>query len=134
MDIVSLILGITAGIIIGILIMRVSLLSGQKQDRRIAVQWSKNQILGEVYEKVLPALPGFPYLPKDMTFIGKGTDYIVFDWLSEWHLREIIFLELKWGKSRLNANEKMIKDIIDRKKVRYAEYRIDSIRSESRRI
>lgn len=128
MDIPSLILGITAGVIIGLLIMRISHLSSRKEDRRYAVQGSKNQILGEVYEKVLPALPGFPYAPKDMTFLGKWCDYVIFDGLTDGHLREIIFLELKSGKSKLNANERMIRDIVDRKKVRYAEYRIDSIR------
>lgn len=61
-----------------------------------------------------------------MVFTGKGCDYIIFDGLSEGRLREIIFLELKSGSARLNQNEAMIKNIIDHKRVRFTEYRINS--------
>lgn len=61
-----------------------------------------------------------------MVFTGKGCDYIIFDGLTEGRLREIIFLELKSGNARLNQNEAMIKNIIDHKKVRFTEYRINS--------
>jgi predicted Holliday junction resolvase-like endonuclease len=129
MDITALILGAIIGLIIGILFMRMQYISGKQHLRKTAVQGSKNQILGEVYEKVLPALPNFPYAPKDMVFIGKGCDYIIFDGLTEGHLREILFLELKSGKSVLNTNERMIRDAVDRKKVRYTEYRIGSTKN-----
>jgi predicted Holliday junction resolvase-like endonuclease len=129
MDITALILGAIIGLIIGILFMRMQYISGKQHLRKIAVQGSKNQILGEVYEKVLPALPNFPYAPKDMVFIGKGCDYIIFDGLTEGHLREILFLELKSGKAVLNTNERMIRDAVDRKKVRYTEYRIGSTKN-----
>ena len=42
-----------------------------KHVRKQAVNTSHHVILGGVYEKILPALPNFPYAPKDMTFIGK---------------------------------------------------------------
>jgi predicted Holliday junction resolvase-like endonuclease len=129
MDITALILGAIIGLIIGILFMRMQYISGKQHLRKTAVQGSKNQILGEVYEKVLPALPNFPYAPKDMVFIGKGCDYIIFDGLTEGHLREILFLELKSGKAVLNTNERMIRDAVDRKKVRYTEYRIGSTKN-----
>ncbi len=56
---------------------------------------------------------------RDMTFVGKGIDYIVFDGLSSGNLKEIIFLEIKSGSSNQNNNEKMIEDIIKKGKVRY---------------
>ncbi len=59
--------------------MKIVSLFGEKGVRKSSLQGSRNQILGEVYEKVLPALPNFPYAPKDMVFIGKGCDYIIFD-------------------------------------------------------
>lgn len=98
--------------------------------RKATLKGSRNQILGEVYEKILPALPNFPYAPKDMVFIGKGCDYIIFDWLTEWHLREVIFLELKSGRATMTYNEKAIQSIIDHKRVRFSEYRIDSMRNK----
>lgn len=130
MDIVSLILGLIFGFMIGFLIMKLLSFKQHKNIRKEAVKWSRNAITWEIYEKILPALPNFPYAPKDMVFIGKWCDYIVFDWLSEWNLSEIIFLELKSGKARLNANEKAIKNIISQKKVRYSEVRIGSTKND----
>ena len=91
--------------------------------RSDAIKRSQSVILGNVYEKVLPFLPDFPYAPKDMIFIGKGFDYLVLDGLSTGLLRDIIFLEIKSGKSALNANEKMIRGSVEAKKVRFEEYR-----------
>ncbi len=106
--------------------MRILSLFEHKNLKKSVIRWSKSQILGELYEKILPALPDFPYAPKDMVFTGKGCDYIIFDGLSEGRLREIVFLELKSGNARLNQNEAMIKNIIDQKRVRFTEYRINS--------
>jgi predicted Holliday junction resolvase-like endonuclease len=71
MDITTLIAGILAGFVIGIFIMRLISLHEHRDIRRSAVKGSKNHIFGEVYEKILPALPSFPYNPKDMVFTGK---------------------------------------------------------------
>lgn len=130
MDPINLILGGLLGFVIGILVMRIVSLYEHKGVRRQATQGSRSAIFGEVYEKILPALPNFPYAPKDMVFIWKWCDYIIFDGLSEGHLREIVFLELKSGNATLNANEKMIRDIVDRKKIRYSEYRIASTKNK----
>ncbi len=95
-----------------------------KKQRNNSIKQSKSVILGWVYEKILPFLPKFPYKPKDMVFVGKGTDYIIFDWLSEWRLKKIIFMEVKTWRSQLNKNEKQIRDTILSKRVDYIEYRI----------
>ena len=109
MDIVTLIIGIIFGFVIGFLWVQIQRMGIEKKIRQDAVRGSRNAITGEIYEKILPSMPNFPYTPKDMVFVGKWTDYIIFDGLSDGDLREIIFLEIKSGKSRLNANEKMIK-------------------------
>jgi len=89
------------------------------RERNDAVGRSRSVILGELYETIAPLLPGFRYAPRDMVFIGKGVDYLIFDGLAEGQLREIVFLELKTGKSKQNANEKMIERVIREGKVRY---------------
>lgn len=127
MDFLSLIFGVIFGFLIGFFVMQFGRISREKQIRADAVRGSRNAITGEIYEKILPSLPNFPYAPKDMVFVGKGTDYIVFDGLSDGDLREIIFLELKSGKARLNHNEKMIKNILIKKRVRFAEMRIGAV-------
>jgi predicted Holliday junction resolvase-like endonuclease len=93
-------------------------------ERKDAIKRSGAVILGAVYEKVLPFLPDFPYAPKDMVFIGKGFDYLVLDGLSEGTLRKIVFLEVKSGGSRLNANEKMISAVVQDGPIEWEEYRI----------
>lgn len=75
--------------------------------------------MGEVSEKMLPIFPDFPYQSKDLVFVGKGVDYVVFDGLAEGMLRDIIFLEVKTGKSQLNRNEKMIQQFLSTKNARY---------------
>ncbi|MDO4874114.1 MAG: Holliday junction resolvase-like protein [Candidatus Gracilibacteria bacterium] len=130
MDIVALLIGIIFGFIIGFLWVQIQRIGVEKKIRQDAVRGSRNAITGEIYEKILPSMPNFPYAPKDMVFVGKGTDYIIFDGLSEGDLREIIFLEIKSGKSRLNANEKMIKKILDEKIVRFAEMRVGAPKND----
>jgi predicted Holliday junction resolvase-like endonuclease len=95
-----------------------------KNERELSIKKSRSVILWEVYEKVLPFLPNFPYAPRDMVFVWKWVDYIVFDGISEWFLRKIIFLEVKSGNWKLNNNEKMIKNIVNTWKVEYKEYKI----------
>ena len=130
MDIVALLIGIIFGFIIGFLWVQIRRIGVEKKIRQDAVRGSRNAITGEIYEKILPSMPNFPYAPKDMVFVGKWTDYIIFDGLSEGDLREIIFLEIKSGKSRLNANENMIKKILDEKIVRFAEMRVGAPKND----
>ncbi len=111
-------------IIVWIIIWKIIKYKTLKNERELSIKKSKSVILWEVYEKVLPFLPNFPYAPRDMTFVWKGIDYIIFDGLSEGNLKKIIFLEVKSGSSQLNKNEKMIREKILANKVEYSEYRI----------
>ena len=76
-------------------------------------------MLGHVNEKIAPLLPNFPYHYKDLVFLGKGIDYLVFDGLSQGELRKIVFLEIKSGVSSLNKNERSIKECIWRGDISY---------------
>ena len=76
-------------------------------------------VLGHVHEKIAPLLPNFPYHYKDLMFLGKGVDYLVFDGLSAGNLQKIVFLEIKSGVSGLNKNEQMIKHCLEQKRVSY---------------
>lgn len=92
--------------------------------KKKSVSQSRSSILGEVSEKIMPLLPDFPYHTKDLVFLGKGVDYVVFDGLSRGNLKEIIFLEIKSGTSQLNRNEQMIKDYLCSAPVRYEVIRL----------
>ena len=90
-----------------------------KRIQQTTVRQSRSSILWEVNEKLSPLLPNFPYHTKDLVFVGKGIDYIVFDWLSNWRLREIVFLEIKTNTSQLNKNEQQIRSYLANFPVKY---------------
>lgn len=95
-----------------------------KVERRDAIKQSKAVSLWHISEQLAPIMPNFPYHPKDMVFIGKWFDYLILDWLSEWDLRKIVFLEIKTGRSMQNANERKIQQVINTKLVSYEIMRI----------
>lgn len=94
------------------------------RERAQAVRKSRAAVLGEVNEKVAPLLPDFPWKAKDLTFVGKGFDYLVLDGISEGAVREVVFLEVKTGKTAPNANEKSLRDALRAGKVSWREYRM----------
>ena len=110
---------------IGYLIWKLVKYSELQKARKESIKKSRSVILWETAEKVAPFLPDFPYNPKDLTFIWKWVDYVIFDWLSNWNLKQIVFLELKTWKSRQNKNEKEIEKIILQKKVKYELKKVD---------
>lgn len=83
MEIFYIILGIAIGFFVAFMILKTRFLEDEKRIRENAIRGSKSAITGEIYEKILPSLPSFPYAPRDMVFVGKGVDYIIFDGLSE---------------------------------------------------
>ncbi len=118
------ILWVWIGLLLGYLFAKLYFWQDIKKYRQQAVKQSKAVTLGYVNEKLAPLLPNFPYNYKDLMFLGKWVDYLVFDGLSSDRIKNVIFLEIKSGKSRLNKNEQMIKEAIDAGRVKYAEYRI----------
>lgn len=115
----QLILGIAIWGVLAYLFLSISFYRKLSAIKKKSVSHSRNSILGEVTEKVTPLLPDFPYHTKDLVFIGKGIDYIVFDGLSRGNLKEIIFLEIKSWTSQLNKNEAMIKNYLNKYPIKY---------------
>ena len=74
--------------------------------------------LGQIAEQFVPFIENFPYDPKRARFIGSPIDLMVFG------DDEIVFLEIKTGKSRLNANQTRIKKQIEEKKVKWDVIRV----------
>ena len=98
---------------------------GQVSDiRNDAVMRSRAVLSGNFSEQLAPYLPDFKYNPSDCRFIGKPIDMVVFDGLSNGELKNVTFLEIKSGDSKLNNNQKDLKRVIDSKKVKFEEYRI----------
>ena len=118
-EILYIILGAGIGLLVGFLFAKVFFWLELQKARRHSVKHSKSTTLGYVNEKIAPLLPDFPYTFKDLTYVGKGFDYMVLDGLSEGRLRQIVLLEIKSGTSQLNKNEKMIRDAVENGRVSY---------------
>jgi len=90
--------------------------------REDAIRRSLLTIIGRVGEHIAPVVvfSNYGINPKDLRFIGTPIDYIGFKGLSDGKLEEIVFLEVKSGKTEtLTEREKQVKEIIDSKKVRW---------------
>jgi predicted Holliday junction resolvase-like endonuclease len=79
---------------------------------------------GKVHEQLLPYLPGFPFNPKDVRFLGSPVDLIVFDGLAEGQVRRIVFAEVKTGSADLTERERRIRDVVSAGEVEWAELRV----------
>ena len=92
--------------------------------RRDAIMKSRAVLGGHFSENLAPYLPKFPYLPTECRFVGKPTDFIVFKGMDKKKIEEIVFVEVKSGQAKLSPQEKNLKEAIEKKKVRFEEYRI----------
>ena len=92
--------------------------------RKQAIIQSRAVIGGQFSEQLAPYLPGFNYLPTECKFIGKPIDFLVFKGMDNKNIEEVIFVEIKSGKSKVSPQEKNLKKVIENKRVSWMEYRI----------
>ena len=78
---IQLIIWFIIWVVITYLILLLHFNSKLNNEKKKSVSQSRNTILWEISEKVLPLLPEFPYHTKDLVFLWKGVDYVVFNWL-----------------------------------------------------
>lgn len=96
----------------------------EREARRDSVDRSRSTLSGQVLEKLAPHFPEFPYDPTDLRFLGTPVDYIVFDGLGEGDVQEIVFLEVKSGRSGLTTKERSVRDAVEAGAVRWDVYRV----------
>jgi predicted Holliday junction resolvase-like endonuclease len=120
--------GLVLGITLGVLLSWIYFLQWRyrysKTIRRDAVQRSLAVTSGKVHEQLIPYLPGFPYNPKDVRFIGSPVDLVVFDGLAEGCLQRIVFVEVKTGSAGLTQRERSIRETVEEGAVDWAELRV----------
>lgn len=95
----------------------------EEATRQDAISKSQSIMMGKTLEHLIPFFPEFKWNPRDARFLGSPTDLIVFDGLSEGHLRQIVFVEIKTNTSQLNEREKQIRDIVGKGLVKWEEIR-----------
>jgi predicted Holliday junction resolvase-like endonuclease len=95
--------------------------------RRDAIRRSSAITKGKVTEHIVPYLPGFDLDPKDLRFLGTPIDLIAFKGLCDDSVEEIeiVFIEVKTGKSALSARERAVKKAVEKKKVSWRVFNPD---------
>ena len=92
--------------------------------REEAIKKSRAVLGGQFSEQLAPYLPDFPFSPTEVRFLGKPIDFVVFKGADEKEISEVVFVEVKSGKSKISPVEKSLKKTIEDKKVFWQEYRI----------
>jgi len=131
MDFVELVFGLAISLIIGAIafffgqLMKNREWEGKISDiRSDAIKKSRAVLGGQFSEQLAPYLPDFGFSPTELRFIGKPIDFIAFVGMDEKEINEVIFVEVKSGKSGLTKHERILRDTIQQKRVRWVEYRI----------
>jgi predicted Holliday junction resolvase-like endonuclease len=123
----TLLVGIALGLGLGLLLAALYFLWWKARYTRAlrldAVQRSQAVTTGKVYEQLVPYLPGFPFNPKDVRFLGTPVDLVVFDGLSEGPVRRIVFVEVKTAGSDLSPRERRVRDAVNARRVEWSELR-----------
>jgi predicted Holliday junction resolvase-like endonuclease len=100
--------------------------------RQDSLSRSRSVTLGKTQEHLAPLFPEFlsKYHPNDARFLGMPLDFIVFDGLCEGDdvpVREVVFVEIKTGKSSLSKREKRIREAVDAGRVSYEVIRLPGV-------
>lgn len=95
-----------------------------KEARKDALDKSRAVIRGQATEHLAPyVMDGVN--PKDCRFMGNPIDYVVFDGLSDVtdkvakEVKEVIFVDVKTGKSNLTTVQRRIRDAIEDNRVSF---------------
>ena len=121
-----LVTGIVIGAMIALLIVAMLAPRFARRMRTEGALQSKAIVRGQIYEQLVPYLPGFRFNPKDAQFLGRPVDFVVFDGLDEGELRRIVFVEVKTGGAKLTTRERRVRDAIADGRIEWAEIRADA--------
>ena len=91
----------------------------RRADVTLSQKKSSEVRLGKIGENMAPFMRGWPYDPNNFRFLGHPVDGIQFT------DDEIIFIEIKTGKSRLSKSQKKAREIIRKGNVSFATFRVD---------
>jgi len=92
---------------------------------------ARNAIRGQVLQQFIPTLTG-KYNPYDYRFLGDFADYIVIDGYTDVkdgvasEVKEIVFLEIKTGESKLSKHQKAVQRAIQEGRVVWGEIKLDA--------
>ena len=90
-----------------------------KKFKKLQSQKKSSEIrTGQIAEHFTPLLKDFKYNHKQARFLATPIDFVIFE------DDEIIFMEVKTGNSHLTATQRIVRDLIKEKKVKWEVLRI----------
>jgi predicted Holliday junction resolvase-like endonuclease len=104
-------------VLVFFLLKRVFVLESALRDLEFS-KFSQSVKYGKMSENFIPFVKDFPFNPENFRFLGNPVDGIVFE------DDKIIFVEFKSGSGQLSSKQKLIKDLVEHKKVEWFEFRI----------
>lgn len=87
---------------------------------------SRSVLKGQIGEQLAPLLPGFPFHPGDVRFVGGVVDLIVFVGYHENRIDEIVLADVKSGGARLTPIQRQVAQAVADGRVRFETVRIDA--------
>ncbi len=93
-----------------------------EEAREESVKLSRSVLTGKFIEQLAPFLPDFRYDPTEVRFIGSPVDCLVFCGASRDECDEVVFLEIKSGRSGLKTIQRRVRDAVKEGRVRWEEY------------
>lgn len=91
-------------------------------EREDAVKRSRAVLGGLAAEQLAPWLPGFPWDPTELRFVGKPVDFVVFRGASRGEIEEVVFVEVKTGASTASRVERSLRDAVKEGRVSWKQW------------
>jgi len=80
--------------------------------------------IGFILERLAPTMHDFRFNRNDCRSLFEPIDYVIFEGLSKkGYVSKIFFSDIKTGASRLQKNQKEIKNLVEKKKVEWDTYK-----------
>jgi len=98
-----------------------------KEAREDSVKRQRSIIKGGISEIIAPWSMTVVNNVKELNFLGNPIDFVGFKGLEEDGEIEIKFIEVKYGKSNLNQNQRRIRDAVREKRIEWIEVRVKEI-------
>lgn len=112
---------------------RLRLRRALREQAKEQLERSRSVLKGQIGEQLAPLLPGFPFHPGDVRFLGGVVDLVVFSGYHAGRIDEIVLVDVKSGNARLTPLQRQVAQAVAEGRVRFATIRLDETGSHTER-
>ncbi len=109
-----------------------SIKTAELEARKDSISRQRSTIKGQISETIAPWSMTVVNSVKELNFLGNPIDFVGFKGLDGEGMVEIKFIEVKDGKSRLNKNQRRVRDAVLEKRIDWVKVRIKEIEIEEK--